>query len=351
MAAGTTAVADIIVPSVFSPYVQTLTQEKSRLIRSGAMARSSELDADLAGGGLTFNQPFYKDLDNDADNVSTDQTTDVSTPNKITGGTEIQVRLSRNNSWSTADLAGALAGSDPAAAIANRVADYWVRREQAVFVATMTGILANNAAATDAYHVQNDMIHNISGASYVDGLTNFSSEAFIDTTQTMGDSMDNLSMIMVHSIVYNRMLKNNLIDFIVDSSNSSAYPNTNGVNKGIPTFLGRIVIVDDGLPNTGGVFQSWLFGMGAFQNGQSSPKVPTEVERSPTQGNGGGVETLFNRVEWILHAVGHAYVGTPAKGGPSNAATSNNLGNASSWRRVFAERKQIKIASLVTREY
>ena len=32
------------------------------------------------------------------------------------------------------------------------------------------------------------------------------------------------------------------------------------------------------------------------------------------------------------------------------AAVANNLANAGSWRRVFTERKQIKIARLITRE-
>ncbi len=53
---------------------------------------------------------------------------------------------------------------------------------------------------------------------------------------------------------------------------------------------------------------------------------------------------------WALHMTGHSYVGTPANGGPSNAATTNNLNDAASWNRVYQERKQIKFARLITRE-
>src|SRR5690554_1918860 len=123
-----TRLVDVVVPEIFSPYVQQLTEEKSRLIQSGAIIRDSVLDANLSGGGLTFNEPSFKDLDNDEDNVSTDDPDVNSTPNKIGTGTEIQVRLSRNNSWSSMDLAGDLAGADPMGAIANRVGDYWTRR-------------------------------------------------------------------------------------------------------------------------------------------------------------------------------------------------------------------------------
>lgn len=347
-----TRISDVVVPEIFTPYVQQMTEQKSRLIRSGAVVVDDVLSSNLSGGGLTFNEPSWKDLNDDADNVSSDDPAVTSTPYKIGSATEIQVRLSRNNSWSSMDLAGALAGADPQQAIANRVSDYWVRRHQAAFVATMQGVFANNAAATDSYHTQNDMIVDIKGASFANGVTNFSTSAFIDACLTMGDSMDDLGLCMVHSVVYARMLKNNLIDFIVDSTNTNAYANAGKTgNQGIPTFLGRIVIVDDAVPAAAGVFETWLFGSGSVRAGMGSPKVPTEVDRLPSAGNGGGQEILYNRHEWILHPAGNAYVGTAASGGPSNAATTNNLAAATSWQRVWSERKQVKIAKLVTREF
>ena len=59
---------------------------------------------------------------------------------------------------------------------------------------------------------------------------------------------------------------------------------------------------------------------------------------------------MYDRVQWCLHPVGHAYVGTSPSGGPTNAATTNNLAAATSWQRAFTERKQIKVARLITRE-
>ncbi len=342
MASGTTRIADVIVPEIFTPYAQLLTEQKSRLIQSRVVMRDQMLDEFLAGGGLTIQAPSWKDLDDDADNVSSDDPAVESTPNKNGTAMEIAVRLSRNNSWKTADLTAALAGDDPAESIAQRVSDYWVRRAQVAFIATITGVFADNAAApSGSEHVQNDMTNDISGVSFVDGVTNFSAEAFIDACVTMGDSMQGLGVLFVHSIVFGRMQKNNMIDYVPDAMQQIM----------IPTFLNREVIVDDAMPNTGGVFQSWLFGVGAVRLGVGSPKVPTETFRYPAQGNGGGTEALFNRVEWCIHPVGHKYAGTPPNGGPSNAATSNNLAHADSWQRVFTERKQIKIARLITREF
>lgn len=338
-----TQIADVIVPSIFNPYVQELTEVKTRMIQAGALVKEPLLDEFLAGGGITGNAPSWKDLADDADNISSDALPTVSdaTPFKTGAVDEIFVRLSRNGAWQASDLAGALAGSDPMASIADRVAAYRARRMQDAFIATIKGVFADNAAApSGTEHVQNDMTNDISGSSFVDGQTNFSAEALIDAKLTMGDSMDLLKMIMVHSVVYARMQKNNLIDFIPDSQ---------GVVN-IPTFQGVEVIVDDSLPKSSSVYNSWLFGAGAVRLGMGSPKVPTETFRNPLSGNGGGGETLHNRWELVFHPVGNKFIGTASQGGPSNAATSGNLAHADSWARVYPERKQIHIARLISRE-
>lgn len=349
MAAGpTTQLADVIVPSIFTPYTQLMTEAKARLIQSRVMARDAFIDTLLAGGGATFHIPAFKDLDNDSERTSNDTTgghfTGAANPDPLKIGTaeELAVRLSRNQSWSSMDLTAELAGADPMQAIGNRVGFYWARRLQAAFIATVTGVFADNAAApAGSEHTQNDLTVDIKGSSYSAGVTDFSAEAFIDACTTMGDSAQDIVAVCVHSVVYSRMQKNNLIDFIPDSNNP---------NVQIPTFLGREVIVDDSMPVSSGVYESWLFGAGAVRLGVTSPKVPTEVTRIASGGNGGGQDVLYNRVTWCLHPAGHKYAGTAPTGGPTNASTSNNLANAGSWQRVYPERKQIKIARLITRE-
>lgn len=346
MATGpTTRISDVIVPEIFGTYMQNLTEQKSRIIQSGLVTRSDELDNKLAGGGLTFNVPAWRDLDNDEERISTDTSVpfnhaDASLPagvarppNPLKTGTlkEIAVRMNRNNSWSTSDLTAVLAGADPMNSIASRVAAYWVRRQQVTFINTWKGVIADNVA-----NYSGDFVHDISGASFIDGVTNFSAEAFLDATLTMGDSMEDLTATVVHSVVYNRMQKNNLIDFIADSEGK--------VN--IPTFLGREVIVDDSMPRSGSVYETWMFGAGATQLGIGAPPVPTEVERAPGGGNGGGQDILHSRVMWCMHPTGFQFKGTPGDGGPTNA----ELADATAWDRAYPERKQIKFARLVTRE-
>ena len=57
----------------------------------------------------------------------------------------------------------------------------------------------------------------------------------------MGDAQDTLALVVMHSVVYSRAKKNNLIDFVSDSVNPNA--------ERIPTFLGRRVVIDDATTN------------------------------------------------------------------------------------------------------
>lgn len=358
-------VSDLVIPARFSSYLQQRTEEKSNLIRSGLLVRDPFLDNFLAGAGLTINVPSFKDLsgtprvsnDDPTLRIPADGTgTPPNTHKSIGTAQEIAVRLSRNDSWSDMDLAGALAGADPMAAIMGLTSSYWARALQKAFVATVQGIFADNAAAPTGgdQHTQNDLTVDISGGGYVAGVTDFNLEGLISAVTTLGDSAEDIVAVMMHSIVLSRAKKNSLVDSIPDVSNPLA--------ANIEVIANKYrVIVDDGLPNpagsganqtAAGIYHTWFLGAGAFRLGMGSPSNPVEVERKPEAGNGGGQSILWQRVEWCIHPVGHAWIGTAPVGGPADgdASTANTLAHADSWRRVFPERKQIKIARLITRE-
>lgn len=340
-ASGTVRLADVVVPEIFTPYVQEKTEEKSRLVQTGVLVRDPFLDNFLAGAGATINVPGWRDLDNDEENYSDDDPSNKSTPKKIGTKTEVATRMNRNQSWSSMDLTSQLIARDPMAAIGDRVAAYWTRRKQMMFLSAVNGIFADNdAVPTAGEHEQGDLTHNIAGTGQASATTRFSGEAFIDTLGTIGDSEDDLGIVFMHSVVYNRAKKNNLIEFIPDAEGK--------VN--IPTYMGRTVIVDDALTTTtAGVYQTLVFGQGAFRYGVGSPAVPTAVTRDEDSGNGSGQSTLFNRVEWSIHPVGHSYIGTGAAL-PTSGPTNAHLAGGANWQRVAAERKMIKMARLLTRE-
>lgn len=344
-----TSVSEIVVPEVFLPYVRALTEEKSRLIQSGAVVRDPTADEFLRGGGITYNIPGWNDLDNTAANVSTD-TAGAATPLANATHTQIAVRLSRNQSWSKYHLAVALAGSDPFALVADRVAAYWAREAQRTFIATWQGVARDNGA-----NDSEDMALDAVGVSYSAGTTDFTAENYIDARQTMGDSSTDVALVMMHSAVEAKARKADLITDIRDSEGRLV----------LSQYQGATVIVDDNMPSGTDVvrgdgttsavataYETWIFGFGATHLGMGDPlgAPAIEFDSAPLAGNGGGQETVTHRVEWVLHPEGFAYTGTPANGGPGNGTNANDLNHAGSWDRVYPERKQIKMCRLITRE-
>lgn len=366
-----TTVADAVVPEVFGPYVQLQTEQKSALIRSGALTQDPALDAFLAGPGKLVEVPKWKDLDDDADNISTDVTADHwghelngsaveiaaalgalsdARPKALGSVQETCPRLNRNQLWAASDLTGELAGDDPMEAIGDRVSDYWVRRYQDIFKATVQGVIRDNAANDSG-----DYAYEPPGlGTYVQGVTDFKAEHALSATLTLGDSKGKITVMVVHSVVHHRMQVLDMIDFIPDSK----------ADLGFGTFQGKTLLVDDGMPSgtnvirkdgsagVAGMYETWMFMPGAVRIGESPPKVPVAITREEQAGNGGGQEILFSRRQLCMHPTGHRYTGTvPATGGgPSNANTTNNLAHAGSWDRVAPERKMVGFCRLITQE-
>jgi hypothetical protein len=336
-------IADVVVPAEFTAYVQVLTAQRNAFVTSGVVETNPVFNALLAGGGRTFTLPFSNDLADDEANISGDSPADVqvrpfpnpgndSSPKKITTGIEVAVRHNRNQSWSSSDLAGQLAGVDPLSLIGKRVAAYWARQDQRTTIATIQGVIADNIANDSG-----DMVKDISTTGSITDANRFSAEAFIDACQTMGDRQEDLAAIAVHSVIYTRMKKLNLIDFIPDSQGGDP----------IPTYQGRRVIVDDGMPvftDTNLKYSTYIFSAGVLAYGTGSPKVPTAVHRQELAGNGGGQEVLTNRRELIIAPRGFKYLDASCAG---VSPTNTELKNALNWDRVF-ERKLCRIVELRT---
>ena len=322
-----TRISDVIVPAVFSDYVLRMTAEKARIFQAGILSSDPRIGSFLSGGGQTLNMPMWNDLSG-VSNVSNDDPASIATPAKMSAAADIAVRLSRNKGWSSADLVADLAGDDPQTVVANRVVDYWSREFETILVSMLTGVFAKNVLTNSS-----DMVNDVSATS---GAT---ASAIIDTAQTMGDASDDLSTIVMHSQIYASLAKQNLIDFIPDSEGKVHFP----------TYLGYNVIRDDSVLVTGtgptAKYWTYLIGKDALAFGEGSARVPVETYRYPAQGNGGGVEELWSRRELVMHPKGMQFVvGGMAGLSPTNA----ELAAAAAWARVAPERKQVKLAALVS---
>lgn len=324
---------DVIVPSVFAPYVQNRTTELSELWQSGIVQTDPQVTALAQGGGKTYNMPFFNDLTSSESNVGSDNPASLSVPDKITAGQDISVKHVRNKSWSSANLVSAFIGPDPMNNIVNLVANYWARDMQNSLISSLQGVIADNIANDSS-----DMVTVIGNdaAGAVTDAERISADAVLTAKQTMGDAAGNLVAMAMHSAIYTRLQRQNLITFI---------PNARG-EVNIPTYLGYRIIVDDNCPAVAGtnriLYTVYLFGAGAVAFGEGSPRIPVEVDRDPDQGDGEGVETLYSRRHFILHPRGIAFQNASVAGqSPTNA----ELEAAANWSRVY-DRKLVRFAAL-----
>jgi hypothetical protein len=336
-----TQITNVFVPELYASYSAVDGPEKTAFFTSGVAVSNPQLASLFADGGRIAELPFWRDLDASQEPYyGTDSTTDVAVPRNVTAGTQIARMASLAQPYSAADLAGELAGSDPLQQVRNRFGTYWMRQWQRRAIASLQGVIADNVANDGS-----DMVNDIAAATNtgVGSTTLFSRAAFTTAAFTSGDHYDDYVAIAVHSVVYKRMVDNDDIEFIPDSQGVMA-----------ASFMGRRVIVDDGMPFTpaagsGGSdaaarYTSFLFGPSLLAYAERSPRVPFAVEREELQGNGAGVETIIERKSWVLHPFGTQFLSSTLTNGN---ATLAQLRLAANWDRVV-ERKNIPFAALVT---
>lgn len=333
----TTQLSDIIDVTIFQDLPAVNSPEKTAFFESGSVVRSPLLDTLANSAGKTAELPYWNDIDAAIEaNLSSDDPAAIAAAQKIDQGEQKTRKAFLNKGLSTSDLASELAmGPKAMEHIRARVDTYWMRQWQRRLIASCDGILADNVANDSG-----DMVHDVASETIAGQSTttkwsraNFTSAAF-----TLGDAFNNTGSIAVHSAVYKQMVDADDIDFIPDSQGQMI----------IPTFMGKRVVVDDGMTVTAGAtdgfkYTTVLFGEGAFGYGKGMPDYPVELARSEAGGNGGGIGTLWTRETFLLHPLGFQSTGTPA-GDSFNIA---ELKLASSWDRVIS-RKLIPMAFLVT---
>ncbi len=341
MVASTTRIGDGFVPDVWQAWMSKDTMETTEMFTSGIMASDADLAAKLAGGGRTINAPFWKDMSDDEPAIASDDPAMVSTPETLTSGKDIVRRQLRTHSISVADLTPVITGGDPMQRMRGAFGRFWERHFRRTLVHTLTGIFADNVA-NDSSDMVNDISLDTSATTNAAEL--ISAEAIMNTAQLSGDAKRVFTTLIMHSAVHNRLAQLDLIDTIRDSQGKILFS----------TYLDYRVIMDDnvrtltvanGDTTNRSKYYTYLMGSGSVKWAEVPVAMPAEVRREPAQGNGMGVETLYNRRQYIMHVPGIKWTDTSVAG---EFPSYTDLRNVSNWDRVYAERKQIPIAALIS---
>lgn len=330
--------SDVFIPSVYGSYTAVNNPMNSQLVATGIIATNDLMNTIARSANKVATVPFWRDIDPSIEpNYSNDDPADLAVANKIGSGSMTARKVFLNQSFGSMDLVAELSGSSPLQHVRNRFGTYWQRQMERRLIATCVGLMADNIANDGG-----DMVIDISGL--VGDAAKFNASSFIDAAFTMGDQVESIKAIAVHSVIAARMTKNEELADVLNSKGELLYR----------TYKGRVVIIDDNLPVSGAgvdrIFTSILFGVGAvgmggveghaFAAGEGVPQVPAWVERTEQAGNGGGMEQIGERKTWLIHPHGFEWIeGSLVEFSPTLA----DLRLAAHWNRVV-DRKQIPLA-------
>jgi len=329
-----TRIADIVEPTVFLKYMLEESVNRNALIQAGIIVPDPKLDALASAGGTLITMPFFQDLSGDDEVLSDSGALIV---NAITTAYDKARLHTRGKAWGSNDLAAAISGADPMAAIASYVADWWNAKEQALLINSLGGVFADNLANDSG-----DLIH-VAAAEATGDIKQWNDAAptvmnpiaILDGAQLLGDAKGKFTAIAMHSKCLTDLIKQELIDY---------KPASEGKDD-IPYYLNKRVIEDDTCPTRAGttsgtVYQSYLFAEGAVGKGEGQAPVPVETGREKLS----GYDYLITRRHFLLHPRGFQWQESSIAGvSPTNAECSE----AAQWDRVY-EKKNVRCVMIET---
>ena len=333
--------SDIIIPEVFTPYVLEQTTQRNDFLASGVVQPLAALNTSEEGGDFV-NIPFWKaNLSGDLE-VLSDSTS--LTPGKITADKQIGVVLHRGRAFEARDLAALAAGSDPMAAIGQKLGAYLANQQQADLLKSLEGVFGaltgGDSPAFDALRFDTS------------GATALGPRQVAKARALLGDQGDKLSVVAMHSACYYDLVERKAIDYVLASEISSGLTGdaTQSVFAGsvapafgdvrVPTFMGMRVVISDDITNSGGNYACYFFTPGAVASGEQAA-LRTETDRDILAKS----DAMSVDMHYIYHPVG-------AKWGVTTAnPTRSQLATVTNWSKVYETKNIGIVRATITSNY
>lgn len=334
--------SDIVIPEIFTPYIEEASTLRNAFIASGVVQPLEALNA--VEGGDYINVPhFDANLTGDAE-VLADNTS--LTPGNITADKQRGVVLHRGRAWGVRELARLAAGADPMAAIGNKVAAYIANQQQKDLLATLGGVFgAVGSANTGAAFI--DLTFDAGGS----GETPLTPRHVAKARALLGDQGDKLSAVCMHSAVYYDLVERRAIDYVTAAEARTTATASNGsmpdafagsvaaaftADDSVPFYMGMRVIVSDDVQTSGSSsskkYATYFFTPGAIASGEQQG-LKSEVDRD--------ILALADYMAVSWHNVYHPLGAQYQTGGGANP-TQATLATIANWTKVF-ETKSIGI--------
>lgn len=387
-------------PVAFGKYVERIPSTKrNELIKSRALRGNPQIKAAFSSQTGTAYATIPMTGRIGGTPLNYDGKTNITSQSTTTYERGVIV-VGRAQSWTEMDFSTDITGgTDFMGNVAQQVSEYWDSVDQDTLLSILKGVFSMTGA--DNLKFVGGHTHDITLASGKDSdghALNLAGATTLNTAiqKACGDNKAKFTLAIMHSTVATNLENLNLLAYLKQTD-------ANGVQRdlGLATWNGRLVLIDDSMPATGGYYPAtaeepgallvkdsgasgdkqidkknvtpyfgtgtvtaetyvvpgvkyvtYVLGDGAFDYEDIGAKVPYEMSRDPK--TNGGQDTLYSRQRKVFAPYGISYTRSSQA---SLSPTSDELEKGANWSLVhngdspkeYIDHKAIPIARIISR--
>jgi len=328
--------ADLFTPDIWIPGMRERQATRPALMNSGIVTTTPEFNTLAAGGGISVNVPFYKDITAQVDEIQVEDTAPT-TINGITTGLQVAPMLNRVTKNAATALSGGVSGTDPVAEMIDQLADRRLKQRQTTIINILRGLFGsggarNGAGCLSGVRLGGTTAERFDEAGETPSDDNLiSPDMFIDAKTLLGELEDLLvgGAFLCHPNVKARLEKLDALNFKTGVPSDLPFKIT--TYRGVPLFTSSALVRAG--TTSGYVYDSYLISRGAIAYGEKPQNnVIGEVSSLVLDGDADkNNQFIYDRTRFLALLSGTKWGGSPA----GQSATNAELATVGNWTLVF----------------
>jgi len=348
---GGTFLSDLVTRPEFLAYTSEGIFEQSKWIQSGIVQRNAALDA--RSGGTRVRVPFFDPINPTEEQILSSAAWGTSgagylTPQKSTADEQIMTILHRGFAYAADDLSKLGSGADPLAHVRNQLTAAINKLKTTTLKNQLLGLFGGISGAGVLGPNQVD----VTGTTTATEANYISAANVIKAKNELGERGEELDSIAMHSAVAYYLQQVGMLTFSTSALAAAGAVTWGGGGVGVgqpevATFAGLRVVIDDQLSYlTGGTATHLVkYPVYLFKSGVVSEGIQQDLRLAADRNILSMQDVIAVDYHYGYHVTGTKYAsGTD---NPTNAATTGNLANVSSWNLVFSTTKMVPVARLL----
>lgn len=318
----------------FTGLIESAMVENSAFRQSRVVGTDPSITAKAQKAGLDLTVRKWKAIPGgEAKSVSDDPARKFE-PEKVGQNSLVARMISRVLGFAAMDIADFASDADAIQYAISQLTRLRLSDEETVILATLNGLMADNAAA-NAGDMQKSL-HITSGTIAAANL--MGKDALLSGRKTMGDKGGDLKTLVMHSDVVNNLR----------AAEPNAFVPTSKTDIGLYNYMGWNIVETDNVGKGGTtnfpIYTTYMVGDAFFAYASAPVEHALVQVRDEFAGDGSGQESVLNRVRYLMTPYGYTNVAPPVNG---VSQTNAELADAATWDRSEA-RKAVALAKITT---